>query len=122
MINSLIDQIKLEYEVPIYKPENISRLQDSEIAFTISDRLFLETMILRIRGETIKYSTINKKRCKAEETLKKEIERFQHSEDNNVDLQAKKCELENIRAEKQKGVIIRSRVQWLHEGEKPVIY
>ena len=62
MINSLIDQIKPEDTVPVYKPENISRLQDSEIAFTISDRLFLETMILKIRGETIKYSsTINKK-------------------------------------------------------------
>ena len=54
--------------------------------------------------------------------LKSEIEKLQHSEDNNVDLQGKKCELENIRTEKQKGVIIRSRVQWLNEGEKPSKY
>ena len=50
MINNLIDKIKLEYAVPIYNTETISQLKKKEIGFKISDRLFLETLMLRLRG------------------------------------------------------------------------
>ena len=61
----------MEHAVPVYNPDNLSRLHDSMIAFTISDSLFLETLMLKIRGETIKYSsTINKKKCKKGDDFK----------------------------------------------------
>ena len=37
-------------------------------------------------------------------------------------LENKKQDLENIRKEKIKGKIIRSRVQWIEEGGKPTKY
>ena len=37
-------------------------------------------------------------------------------------LEIKKEELENVRKEKIKGIIIRSRVKWAEEGEKPTKY
>ena len=41
----------------------------------------------------------------------------------NLDLlETKKEELENLRKEKLKGIIIRSRVRWAEEGEKPTNY
>lgn len=38
------------------------------------------------------------------------------------DLENKKKELENIRKDKMKGKLVRSRVQWIEEGEKPTKY
>ena len=37
-------------------------------------------------------------------------------------LETKKEELENVRREKIKGIIVRSRVRWAEEGEKPTKY
>ena len=52
-----------------------------------------------------------------------EIATLEKSTDQNFDLlETKKEELENVRREKIKGIIVRSRVRWAEEGEKPTKY
>ena len=61
---------------------------------------------------------------KREIDLKKEIESLENN-DGSMDyseLEIKKRELESLRKEKLKGIMIRSRAQWLSEGEKPSKY
>ena len=83
---------------------------------------FLEAPFLRIRGEIIKFSTTRKKlSIQLEKTLLNDIETLEASESqSNTDLlEDKKKELEEIRNNKLKGNMVRSRLQWLHEAEKP---
>ena len=82
-------------------------------------------MLLRLRGETIKYaSKAKRKECNKENLLISEIEVL---ESKPVDIQSpvlemKKTELEEIRSERLKGQWVRSRTQWNIEGEKPTKY
>ena len=86
----------------------------------------MEALILQIRGETIEYSS----KFKREQNLKKnqflkDIEDLQSS--NNVPTSSdilvdKRLELKSIQNEKIKGQMIRSRMQWLTEAEKPTSY
>ena len=124
-VNNIIDREKLRYALPVYNPDNITNLQDSSIEFTIPDSDFLEVLLLQIRGETIRYaSSLKKKTIRKEENLKQEIENMEKDLDstNPVHLDLKKKELENIRKDKLNGIMIRSRAQWLSEGEKPSKY
>ena len=122
-INQVIMEEKIKYAIPIYNLEKLHSINDSDFYFTISDKLFLEALLLRIRGETIHFSSILKrKRDRKEENLIKDIDHIE----KNVNLlhirtllEDKKSELEDIRNEKLKGKMIRSRVQWLDEGERP---
>ena len=77
-----------------------------------------------IRGKTISYSAYRKKKEKEkEDSLVKEISSLEKSTEINSDLlETKQEELENIRKEKIMGIIIRSRVRWAEEGEKPTKY
>ena len=45
------------YALPVYNIDNINKVPNSDIQFTINDSCFLEMVLLRIRGETIKFST-----------------------------------------------------------------
>ena len=94
------------------------------IQFTISHQLFLETLLMEIRGKTISHSAYKKKKEKEkEDSLQKEIANLEKSSEINFDLlEIKKEELENVRKEKIKGINIRSRVKWAGEGEKPTKY
>ena len=124
-INNVIDREKLRYAVPIYNQDNITNLHDSCIEFTISDSDFLEILLLQIRGETVRYaSALKKKTTQKEENLKREIENMEKQLDstNPKHLELKKKELENLSKEKLNGIMIRSRAQWLSEGEKPSSY
>ena len=99
-------------------------LNNDLIQFTISHQLFLETLLMEIRGKTISYSAYKKKKEREkEDSLQKEIENLEKADDINLNLlETKKEELENLRKEKVKGIIIRSRVRWSEEGEKPTKY
>ena len=124
-INNIIDKEKINYAVPVYNPISINSLSDESINFTITDSQFLEVLLLQIRGETMKFSaTLKKNTCQKEKTLLKEIEFLENkvNVDNQSELEGKKKELENIRSEKLKGHMIRSRANWLVEGEKPSKY
>ena len=115
-INNAIDEEQLKYSIndPKEKMQNV-----------ISHSLFLEVLLLRLRGETIKYSTTQKKlNISKENSLMKQIEDLERKNDQNLDFEidSKKRELEKLREEKMNGIRIRSRVKWLKEGEKPTKY
>ena len=82
--------------------------------------------MLEIRGQTISFACKRKKvQCKLEQKLIHEIQKIENdtcTEIDRADLENKKEELESIRVEKLKGHIIRSRVQWLTEEERPSQY
>ena len=61
-INKKIDDIKLQYALPIYNHQNINEIPDSELQFTISDQLFLETLLMELRGKSISCGSYKKKR------------------------------------------------------------
>ena len=123
LINKVIDSEVKNYALPVYNIEYIGKCPE-DIKFTIDDDLFLEILYLKIRGETIKFASILKK-CKTskEEILVKDIEFLENLNNPNSQLLSDKiAELESIRQERMKGHMIRSRVQWLIEGEKPTRY
>ena len=123
MINNTIDEIKQQYLLPVYNPLDSNPLSNKDIQFTISDSLFLDTLLMTIRGKTIRFSSKLKKQQNTKETdLVHEIENLE--KDPNLSqltdlLNDKKEELQEIRKIKLKGNMIRSRAQWLTQGENP---
>ena len=119
-INSKINDIKKQYAVPIYDSDNILNIPDNEIQFVINDQLFLETLLMEIRGKSISYSSyVKKKKMEKETKLMDEISRLESNIDEHhiENLNSKQRELEEVRKEKLKGAFIRSRAKWVEEGE-----
>ena len=113
LVNKIINEEKLKYAVPVYNLNHIINTSD-KIEMTIEDDAFLEILFLRIRGETIKFSTTRKKlRTQLENTLLNDIETLEASESqlNTELLEDQKKELEDIRNNKLKGYMVRSRLQ-----------
>ena len=113
----------LKYASPRYQ-NNINIIPDTDLDLTISDQLFLETLLCEIRGLSIEYaSRKNKIRNILENKLKEEINNIESrtaiiEEKDAQEIENKKNELEKIRKEKLKGNMIRSRAKWVEEGEK----
>ena len=111
---------------------NNNTVPDDNIQFTINDQLFLETLLIMIRGETIKYSSIKKKENMQEEIkLEKEILEIEENINNNTlnihindlnSLEEKRNSLYEIRNKKMEGVLLRSRCRYEDLGEKPTKY
>ena len=79
---------------------------------------------VRIRGETIKFAAFAKKQnISKDKELIKDIEYLERNiecQPHNLNLLSdKKADLEKFRESKIKGEQVRSRIQWLSEGEKP---
>ena len=78
---------------------------------------------MKIRGKTIRFGAKQKRIQNDKE--KKLIEDIEHLESNqslstlSTLIEDKKIELQEIRNIKLKGNMIRSRAQWLDEGERP---
>ena len=90
----------------------------------IDESLFLEVLLMEIRGVTISYSSYKKKeKDNKERTLLDEIGVLESEPtiDFNT-LDEKRAALENIRKLKLQGHMIRSRARWIEEGEKPSKY
>ena len=82
-------------------------------------------LLLRIRGETIKFASYRKKQdTKLEDGLKYEINILETSQNPDISdiLEQKKKELENLRQKIAEGSAVRARTQWLNEREKPSKY
>ena len=130
MVGQLIFDIIKQYAVPIYSEEFISNSSHFDtIQYTISDRLFYETLIMLIRGETVRYSKRKARRSRKEESdMMCKIDRLKHAFDQNKSqsdlalLEEAQHELENFRKPKIQGLITRSRVNWYEEGEKSSKY
>ena len=114
-LNDVIRDEYIKYAVPIYNVTYVTVNAFTEIALTINSEKFLEAMLLRLRGEKIKYaSKAKRKECNKENLLISEIEML---ESKPVDIQSpvleiKKTELEEIRSERLKGQWVRSHTQW----------
>ena len=91
---------------------NDVNIANDEIQFNINDQLFLETLLMMIRGNTIKYSSEKKKkRVKEKKALEEDIKRLENEiylngiNVNNqtvVNLVQKQNELVNLRNEKNR--------------------
>ena len=121
-INSKIQDIKKQYCLPVYNHEAIDEIPDEELQFVINDQLFLDTVMMEIRGKSISYASYKKKSKNIQE--QKLVEQIQYLEDNLSEnkipnLEKSKLELGKLREEKMKGFLIRSRANDIENGEKP---
>ena len=124
LIRDCIQQTKEQYMIPVYNIEYIRNNENFPIQMKISDQLFLESLLITIRGKTISYSAFKKKQNNLrEENLQKEIKILEEEEVVDVEkIEDCKNELENLRKEKLNGIMVRARIRWAEEGEKPTEY
>ena len=129
LINKTIQQEVLKYAIPVYDYDFLKNPENyGSITFTVDSDVLLEMIFLQIQGETIKsvFFFLKKETNLKEEELIRDIEegeKLNITSDVHFDvLSDKKAELEKIRQIKIKGEQIRSRVQWLDQGEKPTKY
>ena len=74
LVNKIIQEKRLKYTVLVYSIQHIKENPDS-ISLILDDEMFLEVLLLRIRGETIKFASHLKKEIhKNEKQLLKDIE------------------------------------------------
>ena len=122
MVNNIIDSGKLNNAALVYNPCTINQISDLDIHMTIPDDLFLEVLLLKIRGETIKFaSRLKKENANLKNNLEKEIEQLEATCDaKNINtLISKKEALVKLRAIEQEASKVHSRATWLKDGEKP---
>ena len=62
LVKETIIKITRQYAVPVYNLENIDQIPKDETHFTINDQLFLETLLMEIRGKSISYSVYKKEK------------------------------------------------------------
>ena len=115
-------KLKKQYALPVYNMDQINNVPDDEIQFVINDQLFLETLLMELRGKSISFSSYKKKI--EEQKEKKIISNIETLESNmssaNLDeLETLKEELQNIRKNKMQGVLVRARAKIIEEDEKP---
>ena len=60
LMNRIIHEEKVKYSIPVYDIKYLEN-NDEDIQVVISPDLFFETLLMRIRAETIKYASILKK-------------------------------------------------------------
>ena len=93
----------------------------------LNPELFLDTLLMEIRGSTIKYSSEIKRSNRAQEQLlvhdieilEKQIQSNNFQNFHLDELNDKKTTLENLLSCEAEGAYIRSRVKYKMEGEKP---
>ena len=97
---------------------------DPEVKFTISDQLFYETLKMEIRKASISFSAKLKRDNESlENYLRNQLNSIH--EETLIDAQTMdrkeilEGQLEMLRLNKVKGMIIRSKIQWSEEGDKP---
>ena len=105
MVHQIIQDLKLQYALPVYNLENLNSIPDEDIQFTINDNIFLECLFMKIRGESVKFASRLKKNLTLEEdNLKSEIETLEgHSVLGNKD------NLELLTFKKQKLIELRKK-------------
>ena len=119
-IKDVIKETKLQYGTSAYNVDNIEGINNDSLQLTINDQLFFEVLLMEIRGKTISYSTFKKKNEKIKENqLIHEIENLQNDlRDENIATLEFKSELEILRKTYLEGMIIRSKAQYIEEGER----
>lgn len=121
-----IENVIEQYSTPVYAPDFITDPNNFHmIEFNIDIGLLYETLLMMIRGESVRYSKQKARARRQEEAdIIREISEIQNNlahqvSDNLVyQLEQSQNKLERLRASKIKGLITRSRVNWYDEGEK----
>lgn len=97
--------------------------------FTIDTGLFYDTLIMMLRGETVKFSKRIAKERRAEECqllaeVKNAQDKFDEtkSHDDLVNVEIAQNNLEKARESRIKGLIVRSRANWCEQGERSTKY
>ena len=125
IVREKIIDLKKQYAALIYNRDKIQEIDDNELQLTINVQLFLEMLLLEKRGKTISFASYIKKiKEQRFRDLQEEIATLEKNvtENSIENLETKKHELESLRNEKMKGKLVRSRAQWVDEGEKPTKY
>lgn len=129
-IKTCIIQTIQQYAAPVYE-ENVYKdyKNYSSIQLVISDCLFYETLIMMIRGETIKFSKQKARQKRTAEArletdiVKAEEKLTESSQQEDLEeLERLKKELEELRKPMIDGLIVRSRVAWHEQGERSTKY
>ena len=125
IMNKKIMEVKKQYAVPVYNTDEIENIPDEEIHFTINDQLFLDVLLMELRGQSISYCSFKKKQRNTEEKeLISKITLIENNlnTNNTEELDILKTDLQDIRYEKLKGNMIRSRAEYIDKGERPTKY
>ena len=130
LIKKEISLIKTTYACTPYHPDYALKCPNKDIQLTIDETLFWETMLTQIRGVIITYSMRKNRACKRlERDLSSKLEVLEQEcnclnpDPNKInELEETGKRLNEIRENKLRGVMMRSRAQWLEFGEKPTPY
>ena len=124
-IKELVFNVIKQYAIPVYNPHFISDPSNfRQIQFTISNHSFYETLLMMIRGETVKFSKRKARACREKEKeIIGDISRNKAAfHANPVPQNLRRLEetqkaLEDLRKPRIQGLITRSRVRWHESGE-----
>lgn len=61
-VNTVIKRVKEQYAALVYERDKVEGIPIEQLHMTISDQLFLDTLIMEIRKKTMEYSSKQKKR------------------------------------------------------------
>ena len=124
LVKQCIQDTIYTYACPIYSNQYIESQQArKDLQMTISDDLFLETLLMNIRSETISYTVKRvKERTEKERQILLNLQDLEllscPSQEDMENIRNKQAELQGIRSAANEGRIIRSRVKWYEEGER----
>ena len=122
-INDEINNVIEQYAAPHYDKASISGIAKSDLELTVSDKVFLDFLLMKIRARTISYATMKKKKTREkEDSLLRDIKLFEEKESKTeTDIKhiaEKNKELVSLRKKTMEGVLLRSKARWVAEGEK----
>ena len=102
----------------------IEEILNDQLQLSINDQLFLEVLLMEIRGNSISYASfVKNKYDNLEAKLLKEIQVMESEVTiNHNELENKRTELKKLKQRKLEGVRIRSKAKWVDEGEKVTNY
>lgn len=126
-IKNVITAVAEEYAATPYSRDDINKVPKIDLQLVISDQLFLDTLLMKIRAKTISYATMKKRTNKQrEKELENSILYFENkgilTDQEKTDFESDKHELISIREKRMQGVLLRSRARWIAEGEKITKY
>ena len=52
--------VKEQYALPVYNIDKIDNIPNTEIQFNINDQLFLDILLMELRGQSISYASFKK--------------------------------------------------------------
>jgi hypothetical protein len=119
------------YAASPYNPDYVTHCPCKDLQIKITDQLFWETLLVQLRGRIISFASAKKRNnAEIEKSLEQKISELDNKiksdpttfRNNLHTLEQLNLELENMRNERARGSIIRSRARWHELGEKPTSY